>query len=104
MRDTKSVVRTAEKIAGVIAVVAALVVLNGAWENQHSWQNVSWRMVMAAVLLGLAVIVQTSAVGILQRRHPDADDASVPEFLRTGAPQGDAQVRSDETVGAGERR
>jgi hypothetical protein len=101
-------VRTAERIAGVIAVVAALVVLNGAWQNQHTWQNLSWRVAIAAVLLGLAVVVETNAVGVLQARLRRAGDSSVPDFLRTGPAledrTGGDSARTEEAVQAGERR
>ena len=106
--EAKPVVRIAEKVAGVIAVVAALVVLNGAWENQHTWQNLSWRVAMAAMLLGLAMIVQTSAAGVLQARLRRADDTPVPDFLRVAVTpddrSGDDGASIGEAVGLGERR
>mgnify|MGYP001612013752 CR=1 FL=1 len=110
MHETRSGVRTAEKVAGIIAIVAALVVLNGAWVNQHTWQNISWRVAMAAVLAALAIVVETNVLRLLQSRGRDEDGAAVPEFLRADdAPDGvvqGARARSDvgETVGAGERR
>jgi ABC-type Fe3+ transport system permease subunit len=108
MREARPAVRTAEKVASVIAVVAALVVLNGAWENQHTWQNLSWRVAFAAMLLGLAVIVQTSAVGILQARSRRTGDTPVPDFLRIATTpddrSGDDDVSLGEPVGSGERR
>lgn len=82
MREPGGAVQTAEKIAGVVAIVAALVVLNGALQNQHNWQNLSWRLAMAAVLLALAVIVETNALGMVQRARDDGEETSVPEFLR----------------------
>ncbi len=110
MHETRSGVRTAEKVAGIIAVIAALVVLNGAWVNQHTWQNISWRVAMAAVLIGLAIVVETNVLRLLQSRGRRPGEAEVPEFLRAGEPvegvvQG-ARARSDvgEAVGAGERR
>ena len=110
MHETRSGVRTAEKVAGVVAIVAALVVLNGAWVNQHNWQNISWRVAMAAVLVGLAIVVETNALRLLQSRGRRPGEAAVPEFLRAdAAAEGVAQgagARSDvgEAVGAGERR
>ena len=81
MREPRSGVRRAEKIAGVVAVIAALVVLNGAWVNQHNWQNISWRVAVAGVLVLLAMIVETNAFGMLQSAsHGDAD--AVPDFMR----------------------
>lgn len=109
MRDTRSHARTAEKVAGVIAVIAALVVLNGAWVNQHTWQNISWRAAMAAMLVGLALAVETNAFGVLPSRRRREDEAMVPDFLRAGAvAQGagkrDASPASADAVAAGERR
>jgi hypothetical protein len=75
--------RTAERVAGVVAMIAALVVLNGAWVNQHSFQNVSWRVVVAGLLVVLAIIVETNAFGLLPPRER-GEDAPVPEFLRAG--------------------
>lgn len=110
MHETESGVRTAEKVAGIIAIIAALVVLNGAWVNQHTWQNVSWRVGVAAALVGLAIIVETNVLRLLKAPGRPEPGATVPEFLRTdavpvGAAQG-ARARSDagEAVGAGERR
>ncbi len=96
MQEARPGLRTAEKIAGIIAVVAALVVLNGAWENQHTWQNLSWRVGMAVMLLGLAVIVETNAVGVLQARLRRTGDTSVPDFLRAGVTREDGG--SDDSV------
>jgi hypothetical protein len=107
MHEGRPAVRTAERIAGVIAVVAALVVLNGAWENQHTWQNLSWRVAMSAALLGLTVIVETNAVGILQARLRRTNDTAVPDFLRTGTMvedgASDNSVRAEEGVEPSER-
>ena len=108
MRDPRPVVRTAEKVAGIIAIVAALVVLNGAWENQHTWQNLSWRVAIAALLLALAVIVQTSAVGVLQARRQATVGTSVPDFLRATAEQDERSAndvgRTEEAAGVDHRR
>jgi hypothetical protein len=99
--------RTAERIAGVAAVIAALVVLNGAWVNQHNWQNVSWRVAMATLLVVLALVVEANPFGLSRRRAPGEDEAAVPEFLRTGVerPVEGAPSRADsDGVTAGERR
>jgi hypothetical protein len=82
MHETRPGVRTAERVAGVIAIISALVVLNGAWVNQHTWQNVSWRVAMAAVLAGLAIVVETNVLRLLQSGGRRQDGAAVPEFLR----------------------
>ena len=110
MDDARQGIRRAEKLAGIVAIVAALVVLNGAWMNQHNWENVSWRVAVAAVLVFLAIIVETNVPRLLESRGRRADGVAVPEFLRAdGPPEGvaqHAQARSDtgEAVGAGERR
>jgi hypothetical protein len=106
MREPRDTVRTAEKVAGVVAVIAALVVLNGAWVNQHSWQNVSWRVAVAALLIVLAIAVETNLLALLQRREIE-EQSSVPEFLRLGSDEPGSAVepqaaRSD-AVSAGER-
>lgn len=109
MREPRSGVRTVERVAGVIAIIAALVVLNGAWVNQHNWQNISWRVAMAGVLVLLAAVVETNAFGLLPRRSPDEAEA-VPEFMRTGerAPASEVERETSgatsEAVGAPERR
>ena len=109
MREQRSGVRRAEKISGVVAVIAALVVLNGAWVNQHNWQNISWRVATAAVLGLLAIVVETNAFGMLQART-SGEAEIVPEFMRAGdATPTDALVRDAshadaEVVSAGERR
>ena len=92
MQEPRARMRTAEKVAGVIAVIAALVVLNGAWVNQHSFQNVSWRVAVAALLVLLMVIVETSAFGLL-RAHDRSEEAAVPAFMRISgeAQSGEAQ-------------
>lgn len=82
MHEPSAPGQVAEKIAGVVATVAALVVLNGAWQNQHNWENLSWRIVIAAVLLSLAVIVETHAVEALHQRWHRTDETSLPDFLR----------------------
>ena len=95
MREPRSGVRTAERVAGVVAVIAALVVLNGAWVNQHNWQNISWRVAMAGVLVVLAAVVETNVV---------------PEFMRAGEHataidvEREASGASSEAVGSSERR
>jgi hypothetical protein len=110
MRDTRSHGRTAEKVAGVIAVIAALVVLNGAWVNQHNWQNISWRVAMAALLIAMAIVVETKMFGLIRPRQRGEEEAAVPEFLRAGeamaasAGEGEGSRSGTETVGAGERR
>jgi hypothetical protein len=83
MQDERSVMRKAEKAAGVIAMIAALIVLNGAWVNQHTWQNVSWRIAVAGILAMLAVIVETRLFGLLRPREDEGADV-VPEFMRSG--------------------
>ncbi len=109
MRESKSGLRRAEKIAGVIAVIAALVVLNGAWVNQHNWQNVSWRVAVAGVLVVLAMVVETGGFGLLPSHAPSANYA-VPDFMLAGdaapadARAGDASRADADAVGAGERR
>ena len=106
MTEPRTRMRTAERVAGVVAMIAALVVLNGAWVNQHSFQNVSWRVAVAALLVLLMVIVETNAFGLLRSRVRD-DDAEVPEFLRAGSQVTETLAESEsahsETVGAGER-
>ena len=105
MAEPRERMRTAERVAGVVAMIAALVVLNGAWVNQHSFQNVSWRVAVAGMLVLLMVIVETNAFGLL-RTHDRSDDA-VPEFLRTSSQLADTLVESEsahsETVGVGDR-
>lgn len=110
MREQRSGVRRAEKISGVVAVIAALVVLNGAWVNQHNWQNISWRVATAAVLGLLAIVVETNAFGMLQART-SGEAEIVPAFMRTGehATVSDGLARDvshadAEVVSAGERR
>ncbi len=98
-------IRTAEKLAGIVAVVAALVVLNGAWVNQHNWENVSWRVAVAGMLIVLAIIVETNAFGVLRQRERQ-DDAPVPDFMRmrsgeTAMPAESESVLAD-AVGARE--
>ena len=106
MAEPRTRMRTAERVAGVVAMIAALVVLNGAWVNQHSFQNVSWRVAVAALLVLLMVIVETNAFGLLRSRVRD-DHAEVPEFLRAGSQVTETLAESEsahsETVGAGER-
>jgi hypothetical protein len=111
MRDTSSRARTAEKVAGVIAVIAALVVLNGAWVNQHTWQNISWRVAMATLLIAMALVVETKMFGLIRpRQRGEQEEVAVPEFLRAGeamaasAGEGEGSRVGAETVGAGERR
>ena len=109
MRDPGAALQTAEKIAGIVATVAALVVLNGAWQNQHNWENVSWRVAIAGVLLVLAVIVESHAVELLQKRWWRADETSVPQFLRAGeSTPADAVssegARVEDAAEVGERR
>ena len=81
MDDARQGMRRAEKLAGIVAIVAALVVLNGAWMNQHNWENVSWRVAVAAVLVFLAIIVETNAFGVLRARERK-DALLVPDFMR----------------------
>ena len=81
MREERPGIRTAEKIAGIVAVVAALIVLNGAWVNQHNWQNVSWRVAVAALLVVLAIVVETNVFGLLRPRERE-EEAAVPDFMR----------------------
>lgn len=108
MREPKSGVRRAEKIAGVVAVIAALVVLNGAWVNQHNWQNISWRVATAGVLGLLAMVVETGGFGLLPSRMRQEEDA-VPEFMLAGDPApadglaADASRAEGDAVGVGER-
>ena len=109
MREPSTTVQTAERIAGVVASIAALEVLNGAWENQHNWENLSWRAAMAVVLFALAVIVETNALGVLQGRADAAGEALVPEFFRANESTGtDARsneaVRIEDAAEVGERR
>lgn len=82
MEDGPKGIRTAERIAGVIAVIAALIVLNGAWVNQHNWQNVPWRIAVAGLLVALAVLVETNAFGLLHPGRTRGADTPVPDFLR----------------------
>ena len=109
MREPRSGVRTAERVAGVVAVIAALVVLNGAWVNQHNWQNISWRVAMAGVLVVLAAVVETNAFGLLQP-HRSAETNVLPEFMRAGEHataidvEREASGASSEAVGSSERR
>ena len=107
MQEPRTRIRTAEKVAGVIAIIAALVVLNGAWVNQHSFQNVSWRVVVAGLLVFLAIIVETKLFGLLRTRE-HSDDAAIPDFLRAGGEAHVGELRSRreaeaDAVGAGER-
>ena len=110
MQEQRSGIRTPEKVAGIVAVIAALVVLNGAWVNQHNWQNISWRVAMAAVLVMLAIVVETDAFGLLHPRAGRAAEAAVPDFLRAGdtmagnAVEREASRAGADAVGAGERR
>lgn len=97
MQEPRSGMRTAEKAAGVIAVVAALVVLNGAWVNQHNWENISWRVAIAAVLVVLAILVETNAFGFLRFSERE-EDVALPDFMRNDAPfTTDAIGESDPT-------
>ena len=93
MQEPRTRIQTAERVAGVVAMIAALVVLNGAWVNQHSFQNVSWRIAVAALLMLLMVIVETNAFGLL-RVGERGDDAVVPEFLRIGSEAQPAEAQS----------
>jgi hypothetical protein len=106
MQEPRTRMRTAEKVAGVIAVIAALVVLNGAWVNQHSFQNVSWRVAVAGLLVFLAVIVETKLFGLVRTRE-HSDDVTVPDFLRAGSRETEPPVESEPTrsdgVGVGDR-
>lgn len=100
-------IRTAEKLAGVVAVVAALVVLNGAWVNQHNWENVSWRVAVAAVLVFLAIIVETNAFGLLRARERE-EAVQVPDFMRISGAEAEPAVENEsaraDTLGVRERR
>ncbi len=106
MREPRAGMRTAEKVAAIVAIIAALVVLNGAWVNQHSWQNVSWRIALAGTLVVLAIAVETNALGRLRLRDRDAETA-VPEFLRSGGEaagiSAEKELARADAVGTGER-
>lgn len=99
-------IRTAEKLAGIVAIVAALVVLNGAWVNQHSWENVSWRVAVAGILIVLAIGVETNAFGVLREREREQDGA-VPDFMRVTSDEAATPVEGEpahaDAVGARER-
>ncbi len=109
MRESPAALQLAEKVAAVVAIIAALVVLNGAWQNQHNWQNLSWRIAVAALLCALALMVETSALVALQRRRAHGEEAaSVPDFLRPpgatmGAAVGDEIARYDSASAVSER-
>ncbi len=105
--DERQGIRTAEKVAGIVAIVAALVVLNGAWVNQHNWENVSWRVAVAAMLIVLAVAVETNAFGLLREREPE-EAGTVPDFMRAGDGEAATSPESEpahaDAVGARESR
>lgn len=95
MHEADRRLRMLERAAGVIAVIAALVVLNGAWVNQHNWENISWRVAVASVLIALAILVEADVIGVVQSNARRGDER-VPDFLRAGTSEsGDAAETSE---------